>query len=78
MRLLHSKTRRLKVFMEDDSIPPYAILSHTWGQDEVTYQDMSDQNVEQKTGYAKIKHCCSRAAEDGFEWTWVDTYGLSE
>jgi len=74
MRLLHSKTLRLREFIEDDSIPPYAILSHTWGQDEVTYQDMSVSGAKEKAGYAKIGHCCSQAAEDGFEWTWIDTY----
>jgi hypothetical protein len=26
----------------DNAIPPYAILSHTWGSQEVTFEDMVD------------------------------------
>ena len=39
MRLLHSKTLAFHDFY-DDSIPPYAILSHTWGNEELSYEDM--------------------------------------
>jgi hypothetical protein len=39
MRLLHAATGKMKNFIDDDDIPPYAILSHTWGDDEVTFQD---------------------------------------
>jgi hypothetical protein len=59
--------------MGDDNVPPYAILSHTWGEDEVTYQDVSHPNAERKTGYAKIKSTCDQASKDGLEWVWVDT-----
>jgi Heterokaryon incompatibility protein (HET) len=72
MRLIHSKTLRLKEFSEDE-IPPYAILSHTWGEGEVSLQDMEDCDVDKKIGYDKIKRCCIQAAADGFEYTWVDT-----
>jgi hypothetical protein len=39
MRLLHTRTRKLHSFFGDD-IPAYAILSHTWGEGEVTFQDI--------------------------------------
>lgn len=39
MRLLHSRTLDFKTFLEDE-LPRYLILSHTWGDDEVSYQDM--------------------------------------
>lgn len=39
MRLLNSATLEFEVFYGDD-IPPYLILSHTWGHEEVTYQEM--------------------------------------
>jgi Heterokaryon incompatibility protein (HET) len=41
MRLLHSQELKFSTFHEP-SVPPYAILSHTWGadEDEVTFQDM--------------------------------------
>jgi hypothetical protein len=56
-----------------DAIPPYAILSHTWGKEEVTFHDLTKQGHRQKRGYAKIEGCCQRAASDGLAWVWVDT-----
>ena len=41
MRLLHFNNEgeySLTQFFDD--IPPYAILSHTWGPEEVTFKDM--------------------------------------
>ncbi|KAK7972347.1 hypothetical protein PG988_006481 [Apiospora saccharicola] len=38
MWLLNSKTSQLKSFISDDEIPGYVILSHTWGEEEVTFQ----------------------------------------
>lgn len=36
-----------------DHIPPYAILSHTWGEDgaEVTFKDLVDSAGKSKAGY---------------------------
>jgi hypothetical protein len=51
----------------DSDIPPYAILSHTWGrdEDEVTFKDWNDGIAKSKAGYAKI-HCCGeQAAKEG-------------
>ncbi|KAH7386038.1 heterokaryon incompatibility protein-domain-containing protein [Pyrenochaeta sp. MPI-SDFR-AT-0127] len=39
MRLIDTKTIGLKWF-NDNEVPKYAILSHTWGQDEVTHQEL--------------------------------------
>ncbi|KAL7801883.1 hypothetical protein V8C43DRAFT_272207 [Trichoderma afarasin] len=39
MRLLDARTLGL-VDITDDSIPPYAILSHTWGDEEITIQQL--------------------------------------
>jgi hypothetical protein len=39
MRLLNTTSLEFEVF-SDDHLPPYAILSHTWGDEEVSYQDM--------------------------------------
>jgi len=35
MHLIDAQTLAL-VDVHDDRVPPYAILSHTWGDDEVT------------------------------------------
>ena len=71
MRLVHSTTLCLSEFSEAD-IPPYAILSHRWEEDEASFQDMDGRDADKKAGYQKIKHFCRTAAEDGFEYVWVD------
>ena len=38
MRLINATTFELKEFSDAD-LPPYAILSHRWGENEVSYQD---------------------------------------
>jgi Heterokaryon incompatibility protein (HET) len=55
--------------------PAYAILSHTWGDDdqEVTYNDMMEGFAESKDGYRKIRFCGEQAARDGLRYFWVDT-----
>jgi hypothetical protein len=72
MRLLHSKTLELKEFIGQD-IPLYAILSHTWGDEEVSFQDIQRPEAREKKGYNKIRLCCDQASRDGFEYAWVDT-----
>ncbi len=39
MRLLNTTTYALKNFLGED-IPEYAILSHTWGEEEIVLQDL--------------------------------------
>ena len=47
-------------------IPPYAILSHTWGADteEVTFEDLTDGTGKSKTGYNKIRFYGKQARRD--------------
>jgi hypothetical protein len=41
MRLLNARTLQLEEFFNNPrGIPDYAILSHTWGAEEVTLEDM--------------------------------------
>ncbi|KAK1752902.1 heterokaryon incompatibility protein-domain-containing protein [Echria macrotheca] len=76
MRLLDAKTLRLREFFGSD-IPPYAILSHTWGsvEDEVSFQDISNltHEVRQKPGFQKIAYTAQQAQRDDLDWVWVDT-----
>ncbi|KAH6999350.1 heterokaryon incompatibility protein-domain-containing protein [Ilyonectria destructans] len=51
----------------------YAILSHTWGEEEVTFQDFYKPGRHLKKGFKKILACCKQANEDGIRWVWVDT-----
>ena len=64
-----------KDFVGDSQIPPYAILSHTWGADseEVTFSDFVNGSGRGKSGYEKIKFCGEQAEHDGLQHFWVDT-----
>lgn len=57
------------------NIPPYAILSHTWGpdSDEVTFTDIIEGTGKQKAGYRKLYFCARQAIDDGLNYFWVDT-----
>lgn len=77
MRLLQLNDDGEVCFTRDfiHNIPPYAILSHTWGQDseEVTFQDVWGKTGNDKKGYKKILFCGEQARRDGLEYFWVDT-----
>jgi tetratricopeptide (TPR) repeat protein len=54
--------------------PPYAILSHTWVEgEEVIYTKLLAGEDQSKTGYAKLRFCAERAAQDGLKYFWADT-----
>jgi hypothetical protein len=57
------------------NIPPYAILSHTWGADheEVTFTDLIEGTGKSKAGYCKLTFCGKQAAKDNLQYFWVDT-----
>jgi hypothetical protein len=60
---------------DDNAIPPYAILSHTWGADteEVTFADLKEGGGQAKRGYHKIRFCGEQARLDSLQYFWVDT-----
>ena len=59
----------------------YAILSHTWGPNEQTFQELQALREEcQRTGKnprdcapAKIRRSCLLAESYGYRWIWIDT-----
>jgi hypothetical protein len=72
MRLINTKTMRLREFIGQP--PPYAILSHTWGRDEVSIHDFHDPRRRRRLkGFAKIQNACLQARRDALEYAWVDT-----
>jgi Heterokaryon incompatibility protein (HET) len=72
MRLLNSTTLALHEFF-DTQVPPYAILSHRWEDEEVTFKDvMHRRNLEAK-GWSKVEKFCEFAAREGHQWVWIDT-----
>ncbi|TVY80598.1 Vegetative incompatibility protein HET-E-1 [Lachnellula suecica] len=72
MWLLNATTILPKTF-EENTTPPYAILSHTWGHDEVSFQDIGRRGVNSKIGYRKIRYACDEALRQGLRYVWVDT-----
>ncbi|KAF1934132.1 HET-domain-containing protein [Didymella exigua CBS 183.55] len=60
---------------EENELPLYAILSHTWGADEeeVTFADIVKGGGKAKPGYKKIRLCGEQAQQDGLEYFWIDT-----
>ncbi len=70
MRLLNTLTLDFEEFLCEagDDIPPYAILSHTWGPQEVSYKDYVEHGGRTKTGYAKILGSCRLARSEGFRY----------
>ncbi|KAI0428213.1 hypothetical protein F5Y09DRAFT_349748 [Xylaria sp. FL1042] len=75
------------VEVAEESAPRYAILSHTWGKEEVTFQDMqalgrrqwsravsqTALTIQNKKGFVKIRKAAALAAEHGHNYIWVDT-----
>jgi hypothetical protein len=84
MRLINCNTLEMEEYSEADA-PPYVIMSHTWGKDEVTFQEWNSLNREHLStlkpgGFLKIKRCCEvvllgemNAAEATVNHCWIDT-----
>jgi hypothetical protein len=81
MRLLNTQTFKLEEFI-GHNVPQYAILSHTWGPDEVLYSDIvsyratigpDTSGVREKEGFRKIEMSCQRALRDSLSYVWIDT-----
>ncbi|KAF5342895.1 hypothetical protein D9758_015418 [Tetrapyrgos nigripes] len=72
MRLLSTVDFKVKEFFMD--IPRYAILSHTWEQEEVTFQDIQNLDIaKSKAGFRKVMNACARARCYHFNWIWIDS-----
>jgi hypothetical protein len=78
MRLLNTKSLCFTEF-KDEEKPTYVILSHTWGKEETSFQDIQEMQklvgevASQKAGYKKIKGSCRIAQIKLYEWIWIDT-----
>ena len=75
MRLLYSNELG-DLFLKDfkkDEIPLYAVLSHTWGSEEVSYEDLVSKSGRGKAGMQKILFCKEQAARVGLQHFWADT-----
>lgn len=72
MRLINTETGQFEEFF-GSNVPSYAILSHTWEKEEVSFQDMKNGAFKKKKGYAKIFRTCQLTSDEGFRYAWVDT-----
>jgi hypothetical protein len=56
-----------------------AILSHTWGNEEVLFSDIKDVSYDKsstasaKLGYSKLINACQKAKEFSLDYCWIDT-----
>ncbi|KIW16572.1 hypothetical protein PV08_03760 [Exophiala spinifera] len=73
MRLLHTRDLRVQDFAPSEAPRSYAILSHTWEEEEVTLQHMEKGDASTMKGYQKLRSSCQRAMKDGYDWIWIDT-----
>lgn len=80
MRLIHAESRRFVEFLDEDEIPDYAILSHTWSDEEATYDEVlnlvngiSDMAFDSVPRYQKLSHATRQARCDGLDYVWIDT-----
>ncbi|KAK0631454.1 heterokaryon incompatibility protein-domain-containing protein [Immersiella caudata] len=76
MRLLNTRTLELEYFPAEEK-PPYAILSHTWGTEEVLFEDARDGAAKLraclKKGLAKVLKTAELALAGGYHYAWIDT-----
>ena len=72
MRLINVHTLGLEEFV-GAQVPKYAILSHTWGDDEVGFQKWQIDKGQGKDGFKKIEAACYQAKRDKLGYLWCDT-----
>lgn len=83
MRLLHTKDLVFKDFI-GQNIPPYAIISHRWSDEEITYSEFLNDRLKllngqcKGYGWSKIAMGCTIAHQDGYDWMWIDTICINK
>ena len=76
MWLINNKSLGLEWFTGLGSqTPEYAILSHTWGDGEVSFQRFNnlDDDARKLKDFGKIQRTCKMALNSGIPYSWVDT-----
>ncbi|KAK8081033.1 HET-domain-containing protein [Apiospora hydei] len=77
MRLLNVFTYRLESYPDAFEAPQYAILSHTWGNEEVLFDDVNakggeEQNWTGRGSAKKILMSVEQARKDRLRYIWID------
>ncbi|KAF9017160.1 heterokaryon incompatibility protein-domain-containing protein [Rhodocollybia butyracea] len=75
MRLIQTTGTDPEIFFADEQqIPPYAIISHVWEEEEVMFQDMQDPfKRKNMKGWSKIVLACELACSEDWDYIWFDT-----
>ncbi|KAL8890273.1 MAG: hypothetical protein Q9215_002561 [Flavoplaca cf. flavocitrina] len=59
--------------LSDSPFLPYAILSHTWGDGEVLFEDLPKPVSKELPGHRKIEQSCALARSQNWDTIWIDT-----
>lgn len=54
-------------------VPRYAILSHTWGKDEVLFEHIKADTARERKAFPKVRSAALQARLDRYRYIWVDT-----
>lgn len=78
--LINTSTLKIEVFHA--AKPAYAILSHTWEDDEVSFKDLHEDGSTSpawtnKQGSFKVKHICRQARYDRLDYIWIESLILA-
>jgi hypothetical protein len=71
MCFFHIKKLELKEF-GGRKVLYYAILSYTWGKEEIIFQNIKMNKAMESKGYKKVRNTCSVATTNRFEYIWID------
>ncbi|KAI6709734.1 hypothetical protein PZA11_002007 [Diplocarpon coronariae] len=71
MRLINTATIELESFLGKP--PPYAVLSHRWEANEVSFEEMKPGGIRDTQKLSKIHSSCAIASRHGLEFLWIDT-----
>ncbi|KAK5075675.1 maturation of 5S rRNA [Exophiala xenobiotica] len=72
MWLINTTTLELEAFTTCP-VGRYAILSHTWEDQELDFDTFRSGLGRKRKGFGKIQKCCELARAEGFSYAWVDT-----
>ena len=77
MNLLDTQTLKLEE-VRPSHTHRYAILSHTWGEEEVSFSDLTSGRYHHRKGCQKIEQACRVARAEGYGKIWIDTCCIDE
>jgi len=86
LRFIDTATLKIRNFTIDDA-PPYAVLCHVWGDEEISFQELQEiseraqepqAGAREKKGYYKIRQLCRAVRRAGIELAWLDSCCINQ